>query len=209
MDAEPMLASSEQSLLIIEERTRRDIVIGVPHHAPAGVPKLPCHRNADENAGYIGRHLAERLDCCSVIACNYTVDVNKYLRSDYTMQIAAWTPAVLVEIHGHGKIKSKYDVEISCGSNQLTSYSEEIAGAIGRKLSGDDDLADVSVCGRFIDLCYTATKTLTITDARWIAYHVELSPRLRKPETGNAGKPAALAFKFCDYLASVLLEKYA
>lgn len=109
MSAELMLEATETSLLIIEERARHDIVVGVPHHAPAGVSQLPCpeHRPSDENAGFIGRHLAERLGCCSVIACNYTIDANKHLRSDYTMQIAAWRPTVLIEIHGHGKTKSK------------------------------------------------------------------------------------------------------
>jgi hypothetical protein len=56
MDVIKMLESTEQSLLITEKRDRSDIVVGVPHHAPAGTPTLPCpeHRDSDENAGFIG-----------------------------------------------------------------------------------------------------------------------------------------------------------
>ena len=210
MGANSMLESTEQSLLIIEKRTRFDIVVGVPHHAPAGMPFLPCpeHSDADENVGFIGRYLADQLDCCSVIACNYTIDPNKHLRSDYTMQIAAWNPSVLIEIHGHGKVRSNYDVEISCGSAELTTYSEDLVTVINRKLSGDADFEDVSVCGRFVDLYFKATKTLTIADSRWLAYHIELSPRLRKPDTGQTGKPTALAYRFGDHLAAALHEKH-
>lgn len=210
MEAHSKLESTEKSLLITEKRSRVDLVVGVPHHAPSGVPYLPCpeHRDSDENTGFMGRYLAEQLDCCSVIACNAAIDPNKHLHSDYTMQIAAWGPSILVEIHGHGKVRSRYDVEISCGSAEFTTYSEDLATGINRKLSADADLADVSVCGRFKDLYFRATKTLTITDARWLAYHIELSSRLRKPEGGQTGKPTKLAYRFCDHLAAALREKH-
>lgn len=210
MDANSMLESTEQSLLIIENRERFDIVVGVPHHAPAGVPYLPCpeHSDSDENTGFIGRHIAEQLNCCSIIACNSAIDPNKHLSSDYAMQIATWSPSVLIEIHGHGKVRSKYDVEISCGSIEQTGYSEDLAATINRNLPEDADFANVSVCGRFVDLYFRATKTPTITDDRWLAYHIELSPRLRKPGNGQERRPTALAFRFADYLASALLEKH-
>jgi hypothetical protein len=124
------------------------------------------------------------------------------------MQIATWSPSVLIEIHGHGKVRSKYDVEISCGSFEHTGYSEDLAAVINHILSEDTDFSDVSVCGRFIDLYFKATKTLTITDKRWIAYHIELSPRQRKPGNGQERRPTALAFRFADYLAAALLEKH-
>jgi hypothetical protein len=124
------------------------------------------------------------------------------------MRIAEWRPSVLIEIHGHGKVRSNYDVEISCGSAERQTYSEDLAAAINRKLSEDADLAGVSVCGHFADIYFKATKTLTITDARWLAYHIELSPRLRKPETGQRGKPTAFAYRFCDHLADALHEKH-
>lgn len=204
-----MLESTEKALLIKEKRLRSDIVVGVPHHAPAGTPVLPCpeHRDSDENTGYIGRYLAEQLDCCSVIACNATVDPNKYLDTDYTLQIAAWRPRILIEIHGHGKVRSRYDVEISCGSAEFTHYSEALAAGINSRLSADERFADVSVSGRFQDLYFRATKSLTITDTRWLAYHIELSSRLRKPNAGPTGKPTPFAYRFCDHLAAALSEK--
>lgn len=205
-----VLASTQRALLISEKRTRTDFVVGVPHHAPAGTPTLPCleHPDSDENAGFIGRHLAQRLDCCSVIACNAIIDVNKHLGSDYAMQIIDWNPAVLIEIHGHGKVRSRYDVEISCGSADQTSFSETLAAEMTHRLSMDPNLSDLSVCGRFADIYFKATKTLTITDPRWLAYHIELAPKLRKPgHDGLPGKPTALAYKFCDHLAGVLRSK--
>jgi hypothetical protein len=210
MDVNSKLESTQPSHLIVETRGRADIVVGVPHHAPAGTPHLPCpeHGDSDENTGFLGRYLADRLDCCSIVACNATVDANKHLNSDYTMQIAMWRPDVLVEIHGHGKVRSSFDVEISCGSAAFTTASEALARAIERRCLADADLADVSVCGRFADIYFKATKTLTITDPRWLAYHIELSPRLRKPESGKTGGPTALAFRFCDCLAAVLVEKH-
>jgi hypothetical protein len=71
MSAELMLESTSTSILIIEERKFKDIIIGVPHHAPAGIDKLPCleHEESDENAGFLGRYIAEKLNCCSIIAC--------------------------------------------------------------------------------------------------------------------------------------------
>jgi hypothetical protein len=209
MEPHAMLESTEPSLLIVEKRSRFDIVVGVPHHAPAGLPYLPCpeHSDADENTGYIGRRLAEHLDCCSVIACNAAIDPNKHLHSDYTMQIAAWDPRVLVEIHGHGKVRSQYDVEISCGSAEFTTFSERLAAGINQKISTDAELADVSVCGRFSSIYFRATRTLTITDTRWLAYHIELSSRLRKPDIGPTGPPTELAYRFCDHLAAVLSDQ--
>ena len=210
MDAITRLESAEQSHLIIEKRTRFDIVIGVPHHAPAGVPTLPCpeHSDSDENTGFIGRHIAKRLDCCSIIACNSAIDPNKHLDSGYALQIAEWKPSVLIEIHGHGKVRSKYDVEISCSSAEQTDDSEGLAALVNRKLSRDADFANVSVCGRFSDIYFKATKTLTITDPRWLAYHIELSPPLRKPGNGLTGEPTGFAYKFADHLAAAMLEKH-
>ena len=42
MSVKASLGNKKASLLIIEERKFKDIVIGVPHHAPGGVEKLPC-----------------------------------------------------------------------------------------------------------------------------------------------------------------------
>ena len=208
MDAHATLQSTQHDFLVVEERSRSDIVIGAPHHAPAGQPRLPCpeHSDSDENTGIIGRRLADQLDCCSVIASNATIDPNKHPDSDYARQIAAWAPRVLIEIHGHGKVRTPYDVEISCGSGGDTAHAEKLAAAIHRRISSEAAFADVTVCGRFSDIYFRATKTLTITDPRWLAYHIELSSRLRKPATGRAGPPTDWAYRFCDHLAAALKE---
>jgi hypothetical protein len=206
MSAEEMLESAEASLLIIEERSRKDIVIGVPHHAPAGKTTLPCpeHRESDENAGFLGRHLAERIDCCSIIACNYTVDVNKFFRSDYTMQIAHWNPKILVEIHGHGGTKAKNDIEISSGTSNEDKYSKVLAERVKAVLSTSKALSTITICGEHDKLRFKASKAVTISACRWVAYHIELPPNLRKASSSR--KPPQTGYEFCDALANVLKE---
>jgi hypothetical protein len=83
-----------------------------------------------------------------------------------------------------------------------------MAATINHNLSEDGDLAGVSVCGRFDDLYFRATKTLTIADARWLVYHIALSPRSRKPANGHTGKPTGLAYRFANHLAAALNEKH-
>ena len=208
MSAELMLESTSTSLLIIEERKSKDIVIGVPHHAPAGIDNLPCpeHRDSDENAGFLGRYVAEKLDCCSIIACNYRIDVNKYLRSDYTMQIAQWNPKVLVEIHGHSGKKAKNDIEISCGNSEKDKHSKKLAEKLSNRFSQNHGFSDITVCGEFDKIYFKANDSITIKDGRWIPFHIELPAKLRKPTDGNTGKPSAFAYTFCDYLVESLRE---
>lgn len=210
MSAELMLESTEPSLLIIEERKRKDIVVGVPHHAPAGIPTLPCseHSDADENAGFLGRYIAEKLECCSIIACNYTVDVNKFFRTDYTMQIASWNPKVLIEIHGHGGKKANSDVEISSGSSYNDEFSKDLAEKLKSSFSTVNELKTLSVCGEYLKLKFKARKAVTISDGRWVPYHIELPPVLRKPPNNVRGKPPDIGYQFCDFLKIALLEIY-
>jgi hypothetical protein len=208
MRVELILKSTEPSLLIIEERSRKDIVIGVPHHAPAGKTTLPCpeHEDSDENAGFLGRYLAEKIGCCSIIACNYTVDVNKFFRSDYTMQIAHWNPKVLVEIHGHGGEKAKSDIEISSGSSKEDRFSRVLANKLMTVLSTSELLKTISICGEYDKLYFKASNTATISDGRWLAYHIELPPKLRKASRNTGGKPPQAGYHFCDALVNVLKE---
>lgn len=207
MDPEQLLELPAPSLLIIEERPRKDIVVGVPHHAPSGQSTLPCpeHVDSDENAGFLGRYLAEALGCCSVIACNYPIDSNKYLQSDYTMQIARWSPKVLVEIHGHGGRKARSDVEISSGSLGADSYSRALAERLSAALAGHALLEDISICGDYKKIYFKASKSLTISDGRWLSYHLELPYVLRKTRL-RGEKPPAIGYRFCDLLAGVLVE---
>ena len=208
MSAELMLESTKTSMLIIEERKRKDIVVGVPHHAPSGISTLPCdeHPNADENAGFIGRNIAERLDCCSIIACNYPIDVNKFFRTDYTMQIARWNPRVLVEIHGHGASKARSDVEISSGSSHNDKFSKVLADKLITLFSTLPDLKEITVCGEYDKIYFKASTAVTISDGRWVSYHIELPPTLRKAENGANGKPPEVGYKFCELLTKAVHE---
>lgn len=210
MDPEALLELDAPSLLIIEERIRRDIVVGVPHHAPAGKTILPCleHQESDENAGYLGRYLAEKLRCCSVIACNYTIDSNKYYRSDYAMQIASWNPKVLIEIHGHSGRKAKHDIEISSGGIGGDRFSKQLADMLADGFRKAEALRDFSVCGEYGLLYYKARDAVTITDSRWVGYHIELPPRLRKIMEGIDGKPPGTGYQFCDLLADAIQKNH-
>jgi hypothetical protein len=38
-------------------------------------------------------------------------------------------------------------------------------------------------------------------------FNIELSSRLRKPESGLTGKPTELAYRFCDHLAAALSDQ--
>ncbi len=207
MTIEWMLQSAEPSLLIIEERACKNFVVGVPHHAPAGTPTLPCleHPNSDENAGFLGRYLAEKLGCSSIIACNYPVDVNKHHRSDYATQIAHWGPNVLIEIHGHGGINARSDIEISSGSAQRDRFSTALANRVRQALAASPAFSTLSICGEYKGLYFRASKSVTITDERWLAYHIELPPLLRKASETAGGKPPQAGYHFCDILAAALL----
>jgi hypothetical protein len=213
MSAELMLEATNVSLLIIEKRTHKDIVVGVPHHAPAGTLTLPCceHPNADENVGFLGRYLAETLGCYNVIACNYTFDVNKYFRSDYSMQIAAWGPKVLVEIHGHAVKKKTPDnlIEISSGSRANDRFSKVLADKLQLEINSNDNLKSLTlnVKGEYDNLQLPASESVTISDGRWVPYHIELPPCLRIPtKEPKTGKPPEEGYLFCDILARTLTE---
>ncbi len=129
MNTKELLAAAGPSMLIIEERETTDIVIGVPHHAPAGTTKLPCpeHEVSDEN-----------------------------------------TEGLLA------------------GMPKLNEIS----------INGDFDLIPGGL---------RASQTATINDSRWLAYHLELAPKLRRPRT-KTGEPPAIGLTFCDKLADVLQD---
>ena len=214
MNVESLLEQSGKlrtSLLIIEERDRKEIVVGVPHHAPVGTIKLPCpqHTDSDENTGYLGRQLAEALNCCSIIACNYTMDVNKIFRSDYAMQIATWKPRVLVEIHGHkGRTlggKAKHDIEISSGSDG-NDRSTRLVQKIKDTWDSDDKAKGlrIDISGEHSNIYFKAENTITVEGAPWLAYHIELPPELRTQ--AGAEKPPDVGYLFCKILGNVLRE---
>lgn len=205
LSAELMLECSTVSLLIIEEREDNGIVIGAPHHAPKGIEYLKCknekgnYRVADENAGFLGRYIAEKLNSHSIIACNYYFDVNKNLRTDYSIQIAKWKPKYLIEIHGHGD--DRYGVLISSGSKD-DEHAISLASLLNEKKKNIKDLKDIEIVGKFIDIPekYQAKKSVTITDDRWKSFHIEIPKSLRKTDDLTPGKPPIQGYHFCNCL---------
>ena len=79
MTPNEMLHHPTEEFLLAEERGLTSVVIAAPHHAPEGVTSLPCeeHPVSDENAGFLARYLAERLDASSVLASNARKDAHQ------------------------------------------------------------------------------------------------------------------------------------
>jgi hypothetical protein len=204
---EEILFLDNASILLIEERERKDIVIGAPHHSVGGVKKLPCaeHPDADENSGFIARQIAETLKLSSIIACNYRVDPNKNLRTDYSMQIAQWTPKYLIEIHGHGA-KSINDnlIEITAGSLTRNNFSKLFASTLQAKLSSNEEFKNYIALGDFSKLHFKGTKSATIIDERWTPLQIELPPSLRLNTTDN--KLPKCAADLTKYLIETITE---
>ena len=205
MNPESMLTRNETTLLA-ENRRNNKIVIGAPHHAPGGIETLPCeeHRDSDENAGIIARRVADKLNVCSIIACNYHIDANKSLGTDYSIQIIKWDPKYLIEIHGHGgeSTSPKNCIEISAGSIEKNSLSIKFAGNLKKKLEANPNFKTVPVNGDFNKIHFKAKNTATITSGNWEALHIELPPTLRKD--GN-DLPSSTN-EFIDILSETISE---
>lgn len=206
------LKKADASILLIEERPRTDIIIAAPHHAIGGEPNMPCpeHRDSDENTGFIARKIAEQIKVSSIIACNYRIDPNKNLRTDYSLQISQWEPKYLIEIHGHGaKIKKgekrpdDLTIEVSSGSQVKNSHSINFSKVLKRKFGSNQDLKNYKVCGDFTFIHFKAKNTATITDNRWISFHIELPPSLRKNKNDNLPD---FTDTFIQCLAETILE---
>ena len=200
MFTEKILECRDKSILIAEEKTHGKIVVAVPHHSSLGNTKLPCefHRCSDENAGFLGYYLACLLNCHSIIACNYYIDPNKFKESDYFKRINSWNPNILVEIHGHSGKSSKFDIEISSGSEERNRWSLELAKKLRLKLAEYDLLKQYTISGDYNIIYYKASKSKTIITKNWIPFHIELPKSIRSSEP---------QYKlFCEVLAEILLE---
>jgi hypothetical protein len=188
-----ILEMTSSTILWIEERPNTKIVVGAPHHAPGGIKHLPCpeHEDSDENTGLIAQMLAEEGNLCSVIACNYRIDPNKNLKTDYSRQIITWKPKYLVEIHGHGaKRVPDTVIEISSGSAKRNTWSIKFSECLQNKFSSNKHLKKYKVDGDFQRIHFKALKSETITYSEWISFHIELPPSLRI-DSGNKLPPYA------------------
>ncbi len=179
---EKALSDTENYFLLTTLGEVKEVVIGVPHHAPLGVPNLPCkeHPDSDENAGYLGYEVARLLNCNSVIACNSPIDPNKNKDSDYCRCILSWKPKILIEIHGHGSKAAKFDMEISSGSSAKNIWSKELAERLGTKFTMMPLLQSYSLSGDFNTIYFKAKNSFTITTNEWIAFHIELPKSIRE-----------------------------
>jgi hypothetical protein len=200
MKAGSILTCRDKSILLIEQRASNFTVVAVPHHAPLGVPKLPCaeHPRADENAGCVGNTLAALLNCHSIIACNYHIDSNKHEDSDYWRQLVKWSPSILIEIHGHAPRSANYDIEISCGKVERNLWSQKLATLLKQKCRTSRNLKGYTISGDFAKIRLTAVGSSTIVSDRWLSFHIELPKSLR--EAPRFYKP------FCRYIADSLKE---
>lgn len=190
-----ILKLNDVSIFTADIKENNSLAIGVPHHTPSGTYKMPCesHKYGDENTGYIGNYIAEMLNCSFLCACNYFIDPNKnhdYNYSDYYLALQRCRPRYLVEIHGHGPFNAgEYDIEISCGSKEEEIYAHNLRKEIQRlinneclKNDSDGDLAELKklrINSDFDNIYFKATKSSTITDKRWVSYHIELPLMLR------------------------------
>lgn len=200
MFIETILDDRANSLLIATPGKVKEIVIGVPHHAPLGVSELPCqeHPAADENTGFLGYYLSRLLDCPAIIACNYFFDPNKHKDSDYFRRIRSWKPKILAEIHGHAGNSAKFDIEISSGSRERNFWSKELAERLGKKLAGAPALQGYTLSGDFNAIHFKATRSLSIVEGAWIGFHIELPKSIRVSRSRYT--------LFCELLAETLQE---
>lgn len=197
---EKILNDPKNYALLITQGEVREVVIGVPHHAPLGVPTLPCkeHPYADENAGLIGYEVARLLNCRGIIACNSPIDPNKHKDSDYSKKILAWKPIFLVEVHGHGSNLAKFDIEISSGSKTKNFWSKEMAARIRAKLSTRPQFHGYTLSGDINQIYFKAKKSYTITRDEWVAFHIELPRSIRESKEKYS--------LFCEALAETISE---
>jgi hypothetical protein len=190
--------------LIFQERDNQNIVIGVPHHAPAGIDKLPCNRFADENTGYLGQYIADRLGCCCIIACNYTLDVNKDMENEFVRQVLQWNPRTYIEVHGHKRMRTQNDVEITCGCEERNKESKIIVEKLCDKCHNDEELNWLKICGDFNQIFFKGKTAKTIQYKGWFGILFELAPELRYTERQQGGEPPRIGYKFCDYLVEII-----
>ena len=201
-----ILFDKTASILLIEERDNNVIIIGAPHHTLGGINNMPCpeHTDGDENTGFIAWQVAELIKSSSIIACNYRIDPNKNLSTDYSNQITKWKPKYLIEIHGHGARKiDNYCIEISSGRIERNEISKIFAATLKNKFQENNNLEIYKVCGDFNHLYFKASKTATIIDDRWTPIHIELPPSIR---LDKEKKLPALAIDFIKYLSETIFE---
>jgi hypothetical protein len=204
-----LLSEKSASILLIERRLETNIVVAAPHHTPGGNKTMPCpeHTDGDENTGIIAWMLAETLKVSSIIACNYPIDPNKSLETDYARQIQQWKPKYLIEIHGHGaKGGPKPDdntIEVSSGTKTRETTAIDFAKILKEQLQFYSELENFNVKGEWDQIFFKATGSATIKYERWIPIHIELPPSLRLSIDNTLPE---FITKFVDCLAGTIKQ---
>jgi len=210
-----ILLDRNKTELISITGEQQDVVIGAPHHTPAGIGWLPAGRVGDENTGFLALRLAEKLNASLIVAVNAEVDPNKSPETDYFSRIKEWDPGLLVEIHGHGGSNANYDIEISAGSPERSIYSRKLADYLKENFLTAENLAGsgaeqsrtcrpYTISGSWDEIYLRAGKTKTINTDRWLGIHIELPFALRLVRGRKL--PPESGYKFCDILAEGLKE---
>lgn len=191
-------------LLLTDIVSGSKIVVGVPHHAPRGILRMLCDRNADENAGYLGSYLAQELKCSCIIANRYFFDPNKERGSDYFRFIENLNPDLVIEIHGHGSRNAVYDIEISSGPHD-PEYAKKFAEALTDFTVNETQLGELSISGDYQKIYFTAQFSETVTDNRWHTLHIELPRSIRIDP--DSSLPPQKGFLLMDILSRIITLK--
>ena len=187
-----------------------DAVIGVPHQAAIGCPKIAetqkkpgggFGRSSDENAASYALVLFSELErkghsAKLVIACHFTDhDPNKAKDSPYCLEVLSQTNRLLLECHGAGA-SQKNDIEISSGSNphiKALAFGRQLADRTGYGYKIAAQRTPGSSKGLCFDqeeekpvrLALPALKTTSLKAAGKLgipALHLEAKPRFRIPK---------------------------
>lgn len=194
-----LLKNNKYQINIAEFNENSKILISGPHHASKLNKYLKHntqHITSDENIGYLVKYLANKLQSSFYLCNNFVFDVNKY-DSDYIKYIALVNPNILIEIHGHSGEHSRNDIEISCGNRDNNIYSYALAKFLENKFN-DNTFYNLKVEGDYNKIHYKASKTISINTTNYIAFHIELSYKMRRAWFLN--KPPKKGYLFCDYL---------
>lgn len=198
-----LLASRDTLVEISNDEPTHDVVIGAPHHAPLGTPRIAEKssrpRVADEGAALVAlathdalrkRGIASRL----LIAVHATDhDPNKQLASPYCRDLFARPAKLLVECHGASANRSN-ELELTSGMNRLSrprEFGALLSGALDSRYAlaaqhtpGGREAMIFESGGQRTQgaLALPALKTQSLAEAMnrsMHALHLEATPRFR------------------------------
>lgn len=209
------LLESKDTLLILKngEPTFR-VVIGVPHQAAIGEPKIAENwvnpregkgRDSDENAAsfalvVFSELCNQKIPCKLVIAAHSTDhDPNKDANSPYCKEVFSEKTHFLLECHGAGE-QRKQDIEISVGTNSLGNsldFGRQLATKLNYQYSlsaqteaGSNKAKSISKDNEIdttLALPALETTSLIQVEKREIAgLHLEAKPRFRISENDDS-----------------------